>query len=93
MLIVDTGADLNVYLETGDDGNKKEGCCAPGAAATAATGGSAGSSGCSIPASVKTDLNEFVGALSGPRTVACWLDWGMLTSGSPLPQARTKSLP
>jgi hypothetical protein len=72
-MIVDTKADLNVYLETGEDGEKKgaEGCCAPvteageacgdtGVASdTAATG-----SGCCVPPGVvpeKTDLNEFVG--------------------------------
>lgn len=36
-MIVDTGADLNVYLETGEDGKKKDGCCAPETADPAAT--------------------------------------------------------
>ena len=60
--IVNTGADLNVYLETGDDGEKKDGaggCCAPSQA----------ESGCCAPAVPegvvpdKTDLNDFVGEL------------------------------
>ncbi len=54
-MIVDTGADINVYLDTGEDGEKKGGCCDPAAA---------GKSGCCVPAGVlpeKTDLNEFVG--------------------------------
>ena len=66
-MIVDTGADLNVYLETGEDGKKKGSCCAP-----AATGGCDGAGaapappvgGSCAPADLvpeKTDLNEFVG--------------------------------
>ncbi|KXX81505.1 putative arsenite methyltransferase [Madurella mycetomatis] len=31
VMIVDTGADLNVYLETSEDGQRKDGCCAPAA--------------------------------------------------------------
>ncbi|KAK4141780.1 S-adenosyl-L-methionine-dependent methyltransferase [Dichotomopilus funicola] len=58
VVIVDTGADLNVYLETGDDGEAKGSCCAP---AAPASGGSA----CCAPAAVvpeKTDINEFAGS-------------------------------
>ncbi|KAK3298716.1 S-adenosyl-L-methionine-dependent methyltransferase [Chaetomium fimeti] len=29
VMIVDTGADINVYLETGEDGERKDSCCAP----------------------------------------------------------------
>lgn len=68
IMIVDTGADLNVYLETGGDGERNGSCCAPGtgtgcdSAGTvpAATTGSGGA----VPAGVvpeKTDLNEYVG--------------------------------
>lgn len=66
-MIVDTGADLNVYLETGEDGERKGGCCAPAAAEGCANSGAApalAGSGCCVSAGVlpeKTDLNEFVG--------------------------------
>ena len=66
-MIVDTGADINVYLETGEDGEKKGGCCAPAAAGKCDDSGAApiaAESGCCVPAGVlpeKTDLNEFVG--------------------------------
>lgn len=56
-MIVDTGADLNVYLETGDDGERKGSCCAPAAPVSS-------SGGCCAPAAVvpdMTDLNEFAG--------------------------------
>jgi hypothetical protein len=67
VMIVDNGADLNVYLETGQDGEKKESCCAP-----TTTGGCdddrtvpapSPSGSCAAADSVpeKTDLNEFVG--------------------------------
>ncbi len=60
-MIVDTGSDMNVYLETGEDGEKKGGCCAPAAAADCDDSGAAP---VAAPAGVlpeKTDLNEFVG--------------------------------
>lgn len=66
-MIVDTRADLNVYLETGEDGKKKEGCCAPAAAGGCDDSGGASppaGTGCCVLAGVvheKTDLNEFVG--------------------------------
>jgi phage tail sheath protein FI len=72
-MIVDTGADLNVYLETGEDGEKKSSCCSPasaggcddaGVAAAAAAAAAPCGSGCSVPTGVipeKTNLNEFVG--------------------------------
>jgi hypothetical protein len=66
-MIVDTGADLNVYLETGEDGERKGGCCAPATAEGCGNAGAAAAlsgSGCCVPAGVlpeKTDLNEFVG--------------------------------
>ncbi|KAK4097353.1 NAD(P)-binding protein [Parathielavia hyrcaniae] len=40
VMIVDTGADLNVYLETAEDGEKKGGCCDPAPA---------GSTECCVP--------------------------------------------
>ena len=61
-MIVDTGADLNIYSETGEDGERKGGCCAPAASAPAASAPAA--SGCCVPTGAipeKTDLNEFVG--------------------------------
>ncbi|KAK4135034.1 NAD(P)-binding protein [Trichocladium antarcticum] len=73
VVIVNTGADLNVYLETGEDGERKDGatgCCGPpqtGGCAPPAPAAPA-SSGCcapAVPAGVvdeKTDLNEFVGS-------------------------------
>ncbi len=36
VVIVNTGADLNVYLETGEDGERKESCCVPSEKATEA---------------------------------------------------------
>lgn len=73
---MDTGADLNVYLTTGDDGEAKGSCCAPpvspAAAPPAASAGCCGPaktntalpSGLPAPSSLlsgETDLNEFVG--------------------------------
>ncbi|KAL2255469.1 hypothetical protein VTK26DRAFT_3287 [Humicola hyalothermophila] len=72
IMIVDTNADLNVYLDIGEDGERRKdsaggsgGCCAPAAPAPAAE------SGCCQPAPTraaeragdeKLDLNEFVGS-------------------------------
>jgi hypothetical protein len=69
VMIVDTGADLNVYLETGEDGEKKGGCCAPAGAPAGGCGASAEATGAgccgSVPKGVvsdsKRDLNEFAG--------------------------------
>ncbi|KAL2135827.1 hypothetical protein VTI74DRAFT_6756 [Chaetomium olivicolor] len=46
VMVVDTGADLNVYLITGEDRERKELCCAPPAAPTA---GASVASGCYDP--------------------------------------------
>ncbi|AEO63739.1 uncharacterized protein THITE_2132530 [Thermothielavioides terrestris NRRL 8126] len=69
VMIVDTGADLNVYWETREDGEKKGKCCAPTGAAAAAA--SPAGKCCGAPANVgngetdlKVDLNEFVGSYS-----------------------------
>ncbi|KAK4038201.1 S-adenosyl-L-methionine-dependent methyltransferase [Parachaetomium inaequale] len=70
VMIVDMKADLNVYLETGEDGERKgaEGCCAPvtlGGDEGPSSGTAAAASGCCAPAGVvpeNTDLNEFVGS-------------------------------
>ncbi|KAL2141916.1 hypothetical protein VTI28DRAFT_1801 [Corynascus sepedonium] len=75
VMIVDTEADLNVYLETGEDGERKraDGCCVPaggdGGCCSSKTqtvpSSAPASSGCSVPVgmvSEKTDLNEFVGS-------------------------------
>jgi hypothetical protein len=76
-MIVDTGADLNVYLETGQDGERKGSCCAPeagtgcGDSAEATVPPAAADNGCSASAGVvseKTDLNEFV----GQSTLGMW---------------------
>jgi hypothetical protein len=70
-MIVDTGADLNIYLETGEDGERKDGCSAPATAGACDDSGAApvpASSGCCVSAGVvpqKTDLNEFVGKSGG----------------------------
>jgi hypothetical protein len=78
-MIVDTGADLNVYLETGQDGERKGGgCCAPEAGAGGGDSvegpvpAAAADSGCCSLAGVvseKTDLNEFVGKYTHSRDV------------------------
>ncbi|KAH6628157.1 S-adenosyl-L-methionine-dependent methyltransferase [Chaetomium tenue] len=69
VMIVDTGADLNVYLETGEDGERKGSCCTPGTGtgrdgAGTVPAASTGSGG-AVPAGAvpeKTDLNEYVGS-------------------------------
>jgi hypothetical protein len=85
-MIVDTEADLNVYLETGQDGERKGGgCCAPEAGARcgdsveAPVPPAAGDSACSASvavASEKTDLNEFVGKYTYSRDVLSCL-WAL----------------
>lgn len=67
-MIVDAGADLNVYLETGEDGEKKGGWCAPATSAESCddsgTAPAPDGTGCRVPAVVvpeSTDLNRFVG--------------------------------
>ncbi|KAH6854756.1 S-adenosyl-L-methionine-dependent methyltransferase [Chaetomium sp. MPI-CAGE-AT-0009] len=68
VMIVDTGADINVYLETGEDGEKKGSCCAPAAARGCDGAGDApapAASGSCVAAGVvpeETNLNEFVGS-------------------------------
>lgn len=72
MIVGDEKADLNVYLETNEDGTLKGDCCAPPGTGTAETETVA--SGCCAPkkdkapaagsgeVAGKTDLNEFVGS-------------------------------
>ncbi|KAK0707392.1 S-adenosyl-L-methionine-dependent methyltransferase [Lasiosphaeris hirsuta] len=69
VIISDTKGDLNVYLETAEDGTRKADCCIPSAASGSCTGAQASS--CCSPAestinttgvSEKTDLNEWVGS-------------------------------
>jgi len=78
VLITDTKSDLNVYLDIGEDGEKKGNCCAP--ATPQAGDGCIGAmpvSCCAVPAekvgesanktgvaAEKTDLNEWVGGWS-----------------------------
>ncbi|KAK4237625.1 S-adenosyl-L-methionine-dependent methyltransferase [Achaetomium macrosporum] len=68
VMIVDTGADLNVYLQTGEDGEKKSSSCSPAAAGGCGDAGVAAApagDGCSASAGLvpeKMDLNEFVGS-------------------------------
>lgn len=97
VMIVDTGADLNVYLETGQDGERKGGCCAPeagtgcGDAAGVTVSPAVADSGCCAPGGVvsdKTDLNEFVGKSSQSRDLRGCCPGLWLTSD----QARTRSL-
>ncbi|KAK0673196.1 putative arsenite S-adenosylmethyltransferase [Cercophora samala] len=70
-VITDTQADLNVYLNTNEDGTKKSGeCCGPAAAVPACCGGDAAKEvepSCSATTADgmdvgKTDLNDFVGS-------------------------------
>ena len=98
---MDTGADLNVYLETGEDG-EKGGCCPKplgGNASAPATSGS----GCCAPASTpagteseavaaeKTDLDEFVGKWDA--WIPTWAETGLsIGLVNPFSQDRTRSL-
>ncbi|KAK4173192.1 putative arsenite S-adenosylmethyltransferase [Triangularia setosa] len=69
-VITDTKSDLNVYLDTNEDGTKKSGeCCGPVVAVPACCGGDDAkvTSSCSSTTArgddgEKTDLNEFVGS-------------------------------
>ncbi|KAK0739002.1 S-adenosyl-L-methionine-dependent methyltransferase [Apiosordaria backusii] len=69
-VITDTKADLNVYLETNEDGTKKSGdCCGPAAVVPACCGGDDATAAPSCTSAApsgnteeKTDLNEFVGS-------------------------------
>ncbi|KAK3349892.1 S-adenosyl-L-methionine-dependent methyltransferase [Lasiosphaeria hispida] len=69
VIISDTKGDLNVYLDTAEDGTKKADCCVPSATGAGCTGVQVTS--CCSPAggartptrmSEKTDLNEWVGS-------------------------------
>ncbi|KAK3984993.1 S-adenosyl-L-methionine-dependent methyltransferase [Cladorrhinum sp. PSN332] len=78
VVITDTKADLNVYLETNDDGTKKGDCCSPPgtveekvASSCCAPTEKPAASSCCTPASApsteqenleRPDLNEFVGS-------------------------------
>ncbi|KAM7185752.1 S-adenosyl-L-methionine-dependent methyltransferase [Naviculisporaceae sp. PSN 640] len=71
VIIADTKADLNVYLDTNDDGTKKttdNSCCAPAptsccsGTSCADTSGDKSSAAASGEALAKTDLNEYVGS-------------------------------
>ncbi|KAK4224831.1 arsenite S-adenosylmethyltransferase [Podospora fimiseda] len=66
VVIADTKADLNVYLETNDDGTKKGDCCSPPGTITEKA-----ASSCCAPATVsiqeeesleRSDLNKYVGS-------------------------------
>ncbi|KAK3899421.1 S-adenosyl-L-methionine-dependent methyltransferase [Staphylotrichum tortipilum] len=72
VLIMDTRADLNVYMETGEDGEKKSSCCAPSeeeekaVCCVPAEKEAPPAEGCCAPArggekpATKLDLNEYV---------------------------------
>ncbi|KAK3395029.1 S-adenosyl-L-methionine-dependent methyltransferase [Podospora didyma] len=70
IIIADTHADLNVYLDTNEDGTNKSDCCAPAASTATSCGDSSNpAASCCGPVSstaAKTpktvDLNEWVGS-------------------------------